>query len=422
MIKPKALALLIAISAIPAFAQQQIGVDIYGSQAAGTLRIAVPFPALGNETDRTAIEREFFQPLLRDLAFSGVFSMVALPPGETTNEQARRADAQALLRMNIELDTGGQYVIEGRLWDLSSDQMQMGRKYRGNTAALTRMAHTVANDLVRHFNGARGLFLSNIAFISDRSGHREVWLMDYDGTNQRQITNHRALTLTPSFSPDGERLVYTSFSNDASWLHIVHRQGGGRIRLSTGVALNTSPVFAPNGRDIAFVGSVRGNPDIYLIRDDGSDLRRLTSANTIESTPSWSPTGRQIAFTSSRAGSPQIYVMDAEGTNVRRISHEGPWNDDAVWSPDGEMLAYTSRTGGRFQIRIMNLSTGESRLIAGEGSNEQPAWSPDGRWILFMSDRSGRWQIYRIGIDGRGLQQLTTQRENWSPDWVDRQE
>lgn len=409
--------------ALSAFGQEQIQTDIYGSQSAGTVRIAVPFPAVGPEVSPGAIDTQFYRPLLKDIAFTGFLTIVALPPGtEISNETAVRSGAQALLRIDTALDPSGSSVFEARLYDLSTGEIQMGRRYRGQAGALTRIAHMLANDLVRHFNGTRGLFLSDIAFVSDRSGSREIWLMDYDGTNQRRITEHRSMTLTPSFAPDGERLVYTGFTDEASYLYIVHRRGGGRQRIDTGVNLNTSPTFSPDGKTIAFVGSVRGNPDIYLIRDDGSGRRRLTSDSSIESTPSWSPTARQIAFTSGRSGTPQIYVMDAEGTNIRRISFEGSWNDDAVWSPSGEMLAYTSRVAGRFQIRLMNLSTGESRLLAGEGSNEQPSWSPDGLWIVFMSNRSGRWQVYRMGIDGLGLEQLTSEGENWSPDWIDRAE
>lgn len=412
--------LLVLSSAV--HAQQQIGVDIYGTQAAGTIRIAVPDPSLGREVASQVIEASFQRALQKDLAFSGFFTPISLPPGEVTNEAAKRAGAQALLRLAFEIDSSGEYVLEARLYDLESNAIQMGRKYRGASGALTQIAHRLANDLVRHFNGTRGMFLSSIAFVSDRTGQREVWLMDYDGSSQRQISRDRLMTLNPSFSPDGERLAYTAFTKQSSDLYVINRRGGGRARIPTGVNLNTSPAFSPDGKEIAFVGSVRGNPDIYVVGSDGRNLRRLTSGSSIESTPAWSPTGRQLAFTSSRSGTPQIYVMDAEGSNVQRISFEGSWNDDAVFSPGGDLLAYTSRVDGRFQIRLMNIATAESRLLAGEGSNEQPAWSPDGRWILFMSNRSGRWQIYRIGVDGLGLQQLTTEGENWSPDWVDREE
>ncbi len=403
-------------------AQQQIGVDIYSAQAQETIRVAIPDPALAAEVAPQVVEASFTRTLQKDLAFSGLFTPVALPPGAITNDAAKTAGAQALLRLAFSIDTNGDYVLEARLYDLGSNAIQMGRKYRGGSGALAQIAHRLADDLVRHFSGANGMFLSSIAFVSDRTGHREVWLMDYDGSNPRQVTRHQSMTLNPSFSPDGERLAYTAFTKRESELWVINRRGGGRVKIPTGLNLNTSPAFSPDGRQIAFVGSIRGNPDIFVIGADGRNLRRLTSTSSIESTPSWSPTGRQIAFTSGRSGSPQIYVMDAEGSNVRRISFEGAWNDDAVWSPSGDLLAYTSRVNGRFQIRLMNVATGESRLLAGEGSNEQPAWSPDGRWILFMSNRSGRWQIYRIGVDGLGLQQLTTEGENWSADWVNRGE
>ena len=109
--------------------------------------------------------------------------------------------------------------------------------------------------------------------------------------------------------------------------------------------------------------------------------------------------------------------MDAEGSNVRRMSFEGDWNDDATWSPTGDEIAYTPRVNGRFQIRVQNAATGQSRILAGEGSNEQPTWSPDGQWLAFQSNRSGMWQIYRMRVDGTDIQQLTFDGENKDPDW-----
>lgn len=405
--------------------QTEVGVTMDPNRATTVVRIAVPFPdlvptsatATSGPVDSELIRNAFYGSLTRDIAYSGVFALAPLPPGvPVTPDLLKRIEAQMHLKTNIWLENG-EYVIEARLSD-AAGATQFAKRYRSPAAALTRTAHMLANELLRTVNGRPGVFLSQIAFASNRTGNWEIWLMDWDGANQRRITNHGTISILPSWSPDNERMVYTSFARGTSDMYIISRRGGRTLRLSSGLSLNTSATFSPIGNDIAFVGSERGNPDIYLIKDDGSNIRRLTTTSSIESTPEWSPNGRQISFTSGRSGSPQIYVMDAEGSNVRRISYDGNWNDDATWSPDGEKIAFTSRVNGRFQIRIANLITGESRIIAGEGSNEQPTWSPDGQWIAFQSTRTGgRWQVYRMRVDGSDLLQLTFEGENREPDW-----
>jgi TolB protein len=417
-IRSSALVFTFLLSAASLRAQQEVGVDIFRNQAAGSVKIAIPFPTLAAGVTPDAIHDSFFSPLTRDLAFSEIFTIVPLPPATSPSmEQAGRSGAQALLRLDVTRD-GDELVVEARLYDIASKSIQLGKRYRGTPPAMTRMAHMIASDLVRYFNGKPGVFLTQIAYVSTLTGHKEIWLMDYDGSNRHRITSDNSIALNPDWSADAEQLAYTSFGRGTSSdIYIINRRGGGRIRLATGLGLNTAVHFSPDGKELAFVGSIAGNPDIYVMHSDGSGIRRVTTSTSIESTPSWSPTGREIAFVSGRSGSPQIYVMDAEGSNVRRISFEGDWNDDPVYSCSGDLLAYTSRVEGRFQIRIMNLVTGESRVLAGEGSNEQPAWSPDGRSILFASNRTGHWQIYRIGLDGRNLMQLTGEGDNTAPRW-----
>ena len=416
-----------------ASAQTELHTTINQNQAATVIRIAIPFPDLVPSMPLPAgsppyvsptaqeVNAELFGPLTRDLVASGVFAIAPLPPNlPASAELAKSANAQFALKMNV-YRQGTDYAVEGRLID-TTGATQLGKRYRGPQGALTRIAHTMADDLVRSVTGRSGIFLSQIAFSSNRTGNYEVFLMDWDGQDQRQITFQKALTIMPSWSPDNDRMVYTSFAGGTSNLYIVNRRGGGRLKLTTGLNLNTSATFSPVGNDIAFVGSVNGNPDIYLIKDDGTNLRRLTTETSVESSPQWNKNGTQISFTSGRSGSPQIYIMDADGSNVHRVSFEGEWNDDANWSPEGDRIAYTSRVNGRFQIRLLNVVTGESHILAGEGSNEEPTWSPDGQWIAFQSDRSGNWQIYRMRADGTDIQQLTAVGENKHPDWSKKSE
>jgi TolB protein len=409
------LSLFFSTAALPLFAQGQVTGTMDPNKAIQIARIAVPRPetTLPLET----INTPFFAPLTRDLAYSGVFAIAPIPPNIPAGaDLATAANAQFVLSLKID-QQGPDFIVDARFLD-STGAMQFGKRYRGAAGALSLIAHTLANDLVRAVNGKPGIFRSLIGFASNRTGNFEIWLMDWDGNNQRQITRHNALSILPSWSADNERMVYTSFARGTSDMYIINRRGRARTRVATGLNLNTSATFSPISNDIAFVGSVAGNPDIYLVKDDGTNLRRLTHDSSIESTPEWSPNGRQISFTSGRSGSPQIYTMDADGSNVQRISFEGEWNDDATWSPDGSQLAYTSRVNGRFQIRVIDLASHVSRILAGEGSNEQPAWSPDGKWIAFQSNRSGSWQIYRMRVaDGTDLLQLTFDGENKDPDW-----
>lgn len=404
-----------------ATAQTQVGVDIYGRSGAQSIRIAIPFPTLAQPVAAASVHEPFFSPLTRAIAYSEIFGIVALPPGKAPSPAvAKEAGAQLYLDLAISL-SGANYVVEARLIDVGSGSAQLARRYSSSPAALTRIAHTIANDLLVHFTGKPGVFLTQIAFVStrDTSGQRvkEVYVMDWDGSNQRRITSHKSLSLAPCWSPDGNRIVYTSFGRGSTDMYVVSRDGSSRQRIDSGVALNTSPTYSPDGSRIAFVGSQKGNTDIWVIDADGKNARRLTNDSSIESTPAWSSNGREISFTSSRSGTPQIYVMDAEGTSVRRISFDGEWNDDAVWSPDGELIAYTSGVKGFYQIRIMNVATQKTWIIAGTGSNEQPSWAPDGRSIVFQSNRSGKWQIYRVKPDGTDIVQLTNAGENTAPDW-----
>jgi len=422
----KRLILLLMVFAPVARAQTNIQATVDPNKAAQVVRIAIPFPdvtiprtapADATMVDPEAIRTTFFAPLTRDIAYSGIFALAPLPPNiPVTPEVLKNANAQLMLRLNVFMQ-GADTIVDASLLDSAGGVQPLHRYRAPGAASLPLTAHMLANDLLRVVNGKPGVFRTMIAFASDRTGHWEIWLMDWDGANQRRITNHNTLTILPSWAPDNERMVYTSFAGGTSDMYVINRRGGGRIRLKTGLNLNTSATFSPVGNDIAFVGSVNGNPDIYLIKDDGTNLRRLTTSSSIESTPEWSPNGRQISFTSGRSGTPQIYIMDAEGADVRRISFDGDWNDDATWSPNGDRIAYTSRVNGRFQIRVADPSTGESHILAGEGWNEQPTWAPDGQWIAFQSNRSGKWQVYRMRVDGTDLLQLTFEGENKEPDW-----
>lgn len=373
--------------------------------------------------------RELEQTLRRDLERSGVFDIlgpdqlaVLTLAGdlERDAEQYRSLGAAMLLQNEIKLE-GDRLVLEGRLIDLASRQTIVGKRYRGTFDLVRRIAHTFADEIVLFLTSKRGIALTSIAFYSDRDGYKEIFLMDYDGHDQRRLTAHKSISMSPSWSGGGDAVAYVSFfAERGPALYLADVASGRKSPLVTDGNLNASPSFSPDGRNIAFARALGANIEIFLCNRDGSNVRRLTNSGGIDTNPAWSPSGREIAFTSSRSGSPQIYVMDAEGSNLRRVTFEGEYNDGASWSPDGTRLAYATRSErNRFDIALVDLVTlAARRLTAGNGSNEAPSFAPDGRRIAFTSTRAGGTQIFVLNAaDGGSVEQLTREGSNWAPDW-----
>jgi TolB protein len=371
------------------------------------------------------------QTLRRDLDQSGIFdvqgpmqlSVLSLTGvDERDFELYRSLRNELLLRAVIKQDQG-RLILEGRVFDLASGKVVLGKRYRGDPSIARRIAHTFADEIILYFSGRQGLALTSIAFASDRSGFKEIYLMDSDGANQRPITAHKSISMSPEWNPNGRELAYISYYSGTPNIYLVDLSSGRKTPVITTGSLNISPSFSPDGERIAFARSIGdGNTEIFISNRDGSGLEQLTHSSGIDTNPAWSPNGREIAFTSSRTGSPQVYIMDAEGANLRRVTFEGNYNDGAAWSPDGTRIVYASRRTGNFDVAVADVVTLESRLLTnGGGSNETPSFSPDGRRILYTVKRTTRsgsaTQIYAMDVTGGNRQQLTTEGNNSAPVW-----
>jgi len=391
-------------------------------------RLAVAVPPLyapGTAGLQAKVADPFTATLRSDLEYAGAFTVAepALYPAvqyrdPTVGDSADRwlgTGAEALIDTRATL-TGESIAVETRVWDLKSRKLIMGRKYTGGASYVERIAHTIANDIVKYFTGKPGTFLSTILFVSEQAGTKEISAMDFDGRNVRQLTTHKSIAINPSGS--GSRAAYTNYVRLYPQIWTMGLDGSDKKEVQTGVELNASPAVSPDGSTIAFAGSSRGNTDIYTIGANGGSLRRLTTSRALEASPAWSPTGRQILYTSDLTGNPQIYVMDAEGTGSRRVTFAGNWNDEATFSPDGSHIAFACRNEGDFNICVMDFSTGQTVQVTGEGSNGHPTWSPDGEKIVYSSRRSGSTQIYSMDATGQNKRQLTQGGNHTQPVWL----
>lgn len=311
--------------------------------------------------------------------------------------------------------------VEFRLFDTVRGQMLIGKKYKGWTRDLKKIVLRFCSEVIHYLTGDWGIFESRIAFISNGTGAKELWICDFDGSNPRSVTHSGTITLMPAWSSDGNWLAYTSYEKGKPDLYIrnLGRQSGAVVNKK---GINTTPAWVPGKMLLAATLSFAGDQDIYLLGSDGNMIRKLTDKRGIDTSPTWSPDGSQMAFVSDRAGSPQIYVKQISSGREERVTYEGKYNTQPSWSPKGDKIAYSAIERGEINIHVLDLKTRTPiRLTYNSGRNESPSWSPDGSLIVFSSTREGGAKLYVMsaaGTDQRRLLSLGGQQT--SPAWSGR--
>jgi TolB protein len=395
--------------------------------AIAPIRSAVP----GEKQD--ALAKVFYDTLWADLDFSGNIELASpsfYPTGIFANPTDIKVEdwtapgvaAQYVAYGSVTI-TSGRFSATGRLRDLGKQDV-IASNFSGfdeEEESARIAAHNFADRILEQLGFGRGISRTRIAFVSDRSGNKEIYVMDYDGKNQRRITATGTTAITPAWSPVDDRIAYTAW-RPRPQVEIVSVTGGRQSFAQASGVTNSIPAWSPDGNSIVYVSRRDGDSEIYLADADGRNARRLTNSRGIDTSPVFNPaTGRRLAFVSERSGTPQIYTMNSDGTDVLRVTQEGGDAENPAYSPDGTMIAFAwkkSRTD-HFEIFVYEIATQKFVQLTGNaGDNERPAWAPDGKHIVFQSNRSGSLQIYSMTVDGRKLLQLTNSRGvNEGPTW-----
>ncbi|MGH7492798.1 MAG: Tol-Pal system beta propeller repeat protein TolB [bacterium] len=317
----------------------------------------------------------------------------------------------------IEIESNS-VTFAAKLRDGRSQLVLADKSYRGCRDNLRLLVHALADDIVETLTGQKGIAQSRIVFTAQLLQGKELFIVDYDGTNQQQLTQNGSLNLTPAWSVDGRTVAFTTYQFGLPDLLLADVLSGKPVEHLKLPGLQTAPVWSPDGKRLALVSSHEGNAEIYSMNEGSTKLRRLTFHPLTDTSPSWSPTGRELVFTSDRLGSPQLFIMDAEGGNARRLTTTGEYNDSPAWSPRGDKIAYVSRLEGRFQILTIDV-TGENvvQLTASGGTNEDPSWSPDGYRLVFSSTREGKSDLYSMEWNGENVRRMTHRGLCTSPAW-----
>ena len=301
--------------------------------------------------------------LKRDLANSGYF---AVTPADQAQFTANAAGS------------GG---LHGTVTD-HEGKVSLSKSYTGSGRTAV---HRFADDIVAALTGARGIASTKIAFVGTRTGKKEIYTCDADGSNLVQLTHDGTISVSPGLSPDGESLVYTGYQSGYADVYRIALASGSRTRVVKYPGTNSGAKFSPDGGRIALTLSKDGNPEIYVTSSGGGMPRRITRTPGVESSPTWSPDGSELIYSSDDSGSPQLCRVSASGGSPVRLATGFSYNTAPSWSPDGKKVAFNTRGGGSFSVAILDLNGGAVRTV---GEGEGPAWGADSRHLVFASGSS----------------------------------
>lgn len=420
--------LLLLLYPLASFAQDEETIRVFRP---GFRRIGIAVVDFTTEDVPAEMGRQITQVIRDDLEWSEFFRVLPADkhpkgmggplPDEQNFAAWKPTGVTAYIRGIVRADEGERVTVEARLYDVRLEQFRTGKRYNAHARNLRQLAHRFSNAVTEDLAGVEGIYTTKLAFISDETGLRELFLMDIDGHNREQITRNRSIAASPRWTPDGKAIMLVSYRRGRPDLY--------RLDLFARVLdlfwdrgeLNQGGIWSPDGKRALVSQSSGSNSQIYLIEDDGNRVRQLTTGAGLNLSPTWSPDGERIAFVSDRAGSPQIYLMDSNGNGVRRLTTYGNYNTSPAWSPRGDRIAFVRRESRGFNVYVVGTDGRDEVLISKEGgANEDPTWSPRGDFLVYASKRAKNYDLILSDAFGEKRRMLTRTPANeiqpaWSP-------
>ncbi len=257
-----------------------------------------------------------------------------------------------------------------------------------------------------------------IVFMSDKTGDREVYVMNADGTGVQNLTNNPSRNDDgPAWSPDGTKIAWT-VSSPCCELWVMNLDGTGkRLIAATGAQAS----WSPNGKQIVFQGFKGGRIEIAVMNSAGGKSRRIAKDGSPEN-PVWSPDGSKIAFIRSVAGLNSLWVMNRNGKNKRMLT-SGPGVDSPDWSPDGKKILFDRGNGKKTRIYVINANGKQEKKLTREPIRaENATYAPDGSKIIYSRGATNaKSRLYVMNPNGKGPKQklsaggLPCFQPSWQP-------
>ncbi|WP_246674612.1 Tol-Pal system beta propeller repeat protein TolB [Mesorhizobium sp. B4-1-3] len=296
------------------------------------------------------------------------------------NDANQRRVAHIIADAIYEKITGEKGYFDTRVVFVDESGAKNARKKR-----LAIMDQDGAN--VRYLSDGRSIVLTprfspnrqEITYMSYESGQPKVYLLQIETGQRELVGNFPGMTFAPRFSPDGQKVIMSLLRDDGnSNIFAMDLRSRSTTRLTDSTAIDTSPSYSPDGSQIVFTsdrGGGSGRSQIYVMGADGSNPHRISFGDGVYSTPVWSPRGDLIAFTKQSGGEFQIGVMKTDGSGERILS-SGFQQEGPTWAPNGRVLMFFRDSAGGPKLVSVDLTGRNEQQIPTANYASDPAWSP----------------------------------------------
>ena len=389
----------------------------------------VPFSVSG----ATKPSEDISQIISNDLQRTGQFKafpvkdMLSKPsdPANVKFQNWRILGTESLVIGQVENVGTDIYEISFWLLDVFQAKQIVAYKIPATAKSMRAAAHKISDIIYQQLTGVKGAFSTRIAYITAdgdfKDKHYTLWIADSDGENSQEILRSNEPIMSPSWSPDGQRIAYASLEKGGRQkVYLQNWQTSERQLIKTPLSgLYGAPSWAPDGERIAFTITKNGNADIYTLNLKTQQMRKLTTHWAIDTEPVWTPDGQTVIFTSDRGGRPQLYKVPSSGGQAQRLTFEGRENLKAAVSPDGKMIAmvHNSGNGNGYQIATMELASGATQILTEGRLDESPSFAPNGSMIIYATTSARRGELAAVSVDGKIRQSLSYQEDVREPAW-----
>lgn len=267
-------------------------------------------------------------------------------------------------------------------------------------------AHTIGNWIVRKLSRKDGVFHTKVAYIlRAREGGKVVYklrIADYDGYNAQTVLTSGKLLISPTWTPDGNALLYVSFEHGRPTVYWQSLLDGSRRVVANFKGSNSAPAMSPDGQTIAAALTFHGgDQQIYFIEENRR--RQARRGRGINTEPDFSPDGGRMLLTSDENGNPQIYELELASGAMRRLTFGTKYAVSAKYSNDGALMVYVRRDDARRNnISLMDIADGAEVWLTEGGGADSPSFAANDTMVMFANERRPN-RLHLVSINGKVL-------------------